>query len=800
MADHWSKVKVAIGEQQWRWLTARVAWFWLVVMCLLPPSPLLAAPSISWIFPAGAQQGTTVTMTVAGDNLTEVAGVFTTGAGLKATPLAATEPLPPLLTPVKPGEKPPAPDPKKFRQFRVAISQDATLGRQELRVFDRTGASNPRYVTVGDQPEILEREPNDDSAGQLVEPPVVVNGRIQQGGDVDLYTFHGKKGQRIVGEVYGLRSLGMIDDSWLKGYMELRDGAGKVLAASEGYYRWDPLIEYTLPADGDYSFLFRDLLFRGASMAVYRLAIGSLPRVTAIFPPGGRRGSTVDATFIGDNLGPESTRQIAIPAGASLSALEERFRAPTGWSNALPFQVGDLPEVREREPNDGWQQAMPVTSPVTINGRMDRPGDVDSFRFKVAKGQRLVLEVMSSRAESPMDPFLRLLDAKGAVVDENDDRQDRDSRIERTFDTEGDYITQVRDLDERGGETFVYRLTIAPPKPDFSLTATPDKPLVGAGGTAALDLSVERSDGFDGDVAVSVADLPPGLTATQAVIRKGQQQGRLTVTAAEGVPVQALALHVSGAATIGGRTERRLAGTTETYNIQGTAYTRDLTGPIATVGAPVPVSLTAEPGTLSLKGGETAAVTVRAKRRPEAGGEITVRLPNLPEGLTAEPAKIAAGAAETAVTVKAETDVRAAAVNLFATGEVKVGDTTFTATSPAFALAVTEIPGYTVSAEPKELSVAQGGKAEVTVKVTRLGGFDGPIDLQWTFLPSKRSLPAGRIETGRSETKVTLAVPKELSVGEGKAQLTATATIGGAARVREASLKLIVTATKPEGK
>src|SRR5439155_15547465 len=158
------------------------------------------------------------------------------------------------------------------------------------------------------------------------------------------------------------------------------------------------------------------------------------------------------------------------------------------------------------------------------------------------------------------------------------------------------------------------------------------------------------------------------------------------VPAWAGVPMQALALPVTGEASIAGRTERHLAGTTETYNIQGTAYTRDLTGPIATVGAPVPVSLLAEPGTLSLKGGDTATVTVRAKRRPEAGGEVTVRLPNLPEGLTAEPAKIAAGAAEAAVTVKADPDSRATAVNLFATGEVKVGDTTFTATSPAFAL------------------------------------------------------------------------------------------------------------------
>src|SRR5207247_6648668 len=321
------------------------------------------------------------------------------------------------------------------------------------------------------------------------------------------------------------------------------------------------------------------------------------------------------------------------------------------WTNPLPFQVGDLPEIREQEPNDDWQHAMPVTPPVTINARLDRPGDVDNYRFKVAKGQRLVLEVWADRAESPMDSFLRLLDAEGHVVQENDDGirerdvevRSRDSRLDRTFDSAGSSIAQVRDLDDRGGDSFVYRLSIAPPRPDFSLTATPDNPSIGAGGTAVLDLSVNRTDGFDGDVAVQLADLPPGLTATAAVIRKGKEKGRVTVTAADNLPVQAQALHVYGEATIDGRRERRLAAATETYNIQGTAFTRELIGPIAGIGAPAPVALAVEPTTLSLKDGESVTLAVRARRRPEASGEIDIKLPDLPGGVTAEPAKIPSG-------------------------------------------------------------------------------------------------------------------------------------------------------------
>src|SRR5262249_11028190 len=242
----------------------------------------------------------------------DVSGFFTAGTGLKAELLPASEPLRSPIITLKPGEKPATPDAKSYRQGRVVIAPDAPLGRQAVRGFRTRGLSDGRYFYVGDQPEILEKEPNDDSTGQPVEPPVVVNGRIQQDTDVDLFTFHGKKGQRIVGEIYGERLLGMIGDSWLKGYLELRDGTGKVLASSEGYIHWDPLIDQTLPADGDYTFAFRDLVYRGGPAAVYRLEIGAVPRATAVFPLGGRRGSTVDAAFVGANLGPDPARQVRI--------------------------------------------------------------------------------------------------------------------------------------------------------------------------------------------------------------------------------------------------------------------------------------------------------------------------------------------------------------------------------------------------------------------------------------------------------------------------------------------------------
>jgi hypothetical protein len=152
------------------------------------------------------------------------------------------------------------------------------------------------------------------------------------------------------------------------------------------------------------------------------------------------------------------------------------------------------------------------------------------------------------------------------------------------------------------------------------------------------------------------------------------------------------------------------------------------------------------------------------------------------------------------VKLKVDPDAAASEANLIATGEATVGKSTVNATSPAFSLAVQEIPGFTLSVEPQELTVSSGGKpgAALTAKVIRRGGFDGPIDLQWTYPNMKIS--AGQIEAGKSEARLPLKLSDGTAAGLLDVKLTATASIGGELRTREAGIKLTVTTSKPEGK
>lgn len=540
--------------------------------------PAAAAPRLTSIFPSGGQRGAVVRVELGGTGLEQLTGWIAAGAGIDAR-----------LLPPEPDR-----DPRASRVLEVAVAPDAPLGKIELRVFDRTGASNAKFFYVGQFPERVEREPNDGpSQAEALSLPVTINGRIGQNSDIDSYRFSLRKGERVSIEVHSQRLLGELGNTWLKGYAWVEDSRGRILAESDGYYRWDPYIEFDAPEDGEYTVSFRDIQYRGNAMGVYRLTVGVIPHLWSIFPMGGCRGRTVPVRLFGSNLGDEDRREIRVPDDAPEGVREERFAVGSVWTNPVPFVVGRFPDFLEQEPNDDLAAANPVTLPVEVHGMLDRPGDVDSFRFAGRKGQAVVLEVLSrgTMPGMPLDSFLTLRRMDGSVVAENDDGpdrnrdddRDRDSRIERVLDADGEYVVQIRDLDGRGGPAFVYRLSIRPPQPYFVLRAETDRVLLRSGASVAIDLALDRREGFSGPVSVRVEGLPDGVTAEPLTFGPGQAAAKLTLRSAPGAKHGAAILRILGEATVGGERLRRLATGTETYNTQGTAYRRDLIGPVLVV-------------------------------------------------------------------------------------------------------------------------------------------------------------------------------------------------------------------------
>ena len=194
---------------------------------------------------------------------------------------------------------------------------------------------------------------------------------------------------------------------------------------------------------------------------------------------------------------------------------------------------------RETEPNDHLGQALQITVPGLIEGIIQQPGDVDHYIFKAAAGQRLAFEIETPEAAPPQfNPWLKVLDAKGQELFANiykeygGDGDDVNKTLERktvyTFTQGGEYILQIRDLTYRQvGPDFTYRILIRPQIPHIGRTEvslgvtsqgsqlvdTTDRLNLLVGESKKFTVVCEKEEGFDGEIVISVENLPPGVQA-----------------------------------------------------------------------------------------------------------------------------------------------------------------------------------------------------------------------------------------------------------------------------------------------
>jgi hypothetical protein len=654
------------------------------------PEDQFPSPVISYVFPAGAQRGNSIETTANGTHLKGSDGVRITGSGMSGRVLQASD---------------------ESVRIAVTVAPDAELGEHDLRLIGPGGVSNRYRFFVGELPELNEVGPNSDSehAQPLPSLPVVVNGQVLEGRR-DMFRFTAKAGQTLVCDVYARRILPFIADAvpaWLQASLTLYDANGRRLAyAADFRFRPDPLLVYHVPSDGEYLLEIRDALWRGRGDFVYRLTIGEMPCLTDIFPLGGRRGETTRVELHGFNLGAE-TLEIAVPAD---SAARRDVTVSRGGitSNALPFAVGDLPEIRRLEPdsapNPGPAQPQKVAVPCVINGRIARPGEVHSFAFSVAAGRQLVMEVHARRLESPLDSVLTLLDARGQELAENDDTVDpefplmlhhADARLQYTFAAAGQYVLRLRDAQGKGGEEYAYRLVMAPPEPDFSVRATPDNVRLGPGETAIITLSALRKDAFRGAISISLPDLPPGFVASAGEVPAGQDQVALTITAPAGAPLGVFAPTILAAGQVGGHEVTRKAQAAESvmqaFLWMHVVPTKEYS--LAVVKAPpVPLQLAVDlpaGGVLDLPQGAEVPLRVKVTREDGAKGGVNIAAAGLPQGITARGVFIAADQSEGTITLVAAPRLPVGMrQNLVLRGTLRSGGTGATRVLPAIPLQV----------------------------------------------------------------------------------------------------------------
>lgn len=537
-------------------------------------------PHIGYIYPAGSRQGATLELIVGGRSLSGVATAYISGSGIETFAFGYGNP-----------ENPPTPAIAETVTVRVTIAADAEPGPRELRLETPSGLSNPLVFYVGQLPEFREKEKR--SATSIEEvmditPPAIINGQIMPG-DIDRFRLKARKGQRLVFALDARELVPYLPDAvpgWFQAVLALYDSDGNELKFADDFrFHPDPILNFEVPEDGEYTIAVSDNIFRGREDFVYRLAVGELPFITDVFPLGGKAGSRTSVEMQGWHL--QQSRRIVDFSSPGIhplfvrkrhEALAERrldlmidrqlstdadsvFRTES-VSNRVPFAVDTLAECLEKEGNDSPGSAQRVSLPIIVNGRIDKPGDWDVFSFEGRAGQTIFAEIRARRLGSPLDSVLRLTDATGKQLAFNDDHEDEgaglvthhaDSLLSVTLPAGGTHFVHLGDIQRHGGAEYAYRLRIGPPRRDFELRIVPSSINVRGGGTVPLTVHALRRDGFSGEIALAFDKGPHGFKLAGARIPAGQDMVRLTLTVGPTTKKKSVTLSLTGRATIDGR-------------------------------------------------------------------------------------------------------------------------------------------------------------------------------------------------------------------------------------------------------
>ena len=270
-------------------------------------------PTVSYIFPAGGQRGTTVNFNVGGHYLRaecpfEILGNgILTGNTIKRNTRTQWFEGPLIPMPASQAKE----DYPVDQAGELSIAEDATLGFRRWRVWTSQGVIPTQKFVIGHLPEIIEQEIDGTPIPQDVTLPVTINGRVFPREDVDLWRFDARAGKEYTVEVMAKR-LGTGLDS----HIEVLDSEGKRVAENGDWFGEDSFLRFKAEADGKHTVRIYDAAFGGLQHYVYRLTITDQEYVDHVFPLGGQRGKPLKLQLFGQMI-PEEPVELSVSPDAA---------------------------------------------------------------------------------------------------------------------------------------------------------------------------------------------------------------------------------------------------------------------------------------------------------------------------------------------------------------------------------------------------------------------------------------------------------------------------------------------------
>ena len=503
-------------------------------------------PVITGIFPPGVTVGTRRTWTLTGRNLDRVESLFASGTGLTFGPIRRGGADGPLLV-------------------EVSASPEAAATYREIRVDGPSGVSNLTLIRVDWLAQVEEVESDNGilKAEQTVRVGSAVAGTIRPL-DVDRYRIEGTPGQGVTLD-WETRRLGTA----IMPILTVTGPGDRAIAqvrSQPGGDR-DCRCSVVVPPEGWFRVCLRDNTYAGDDRARYRLRIDPAPFASAIGPIAGRRASDLPLTIAGGSLREPIIAQSTLPNLAGRWFVHGPvFDGITGRSFLPPGRIwveGDdrepLVEPINRPADADWPVAVGPAG-VTIEGRLDRPGQVDRFRVEAHAGDHLRASVKAAEAGSWLNPVVSLVGPKGVALATTDDQlrpldpivppltidgsSSSNGSVDLLIAADGPITVELADRFRSGGSEYGYHLELGPHVDDFTLWLLPDPRSadpgpearrldgesfadeIGAGGafnfkqgSLVLIPFVILPRGRPGTLEVRVEGLPDGVTAEPVPVR-----------------------------------------------------------------------------------------------------------------------------------------------------------------------------------------------------------------------------------------------------------------------------------------
>ena len=710
-----------------------------------------AGPSLTAVRPLGGQRGTEVDVVLSGARLADAREIFFYQPGIMTVSIVKLD--------------------DNSVKARFKIAPDCAVGLHDLRVRTATGVSELRTFSVGALKDVAEVEPNNDFAKPQVIPfNVTVNG-IADNEDVDYYAIEVKKGERVSVEVEGLR-LGVTE---FDPYVAILNSKRFEIAASDdAALAWrDGCAGVIAPEDGKYIIQVRESAYSGNGACLYRAHIGHFPRATAVIPAGGRIGEEVKIRWIGDPAGEAATVfQTPKTVVNDFGVLRQDAKGVSPSPNV--FRVSEVGNVLEQEPNDDHAHATPFTAPMALNGVIEKPGDIDHFGFKANKGEVYDIHCYARRIRSPLDPVMYLGKKGGGAMLGADDSIGPDSYFRFQAPETAEFVIWLVDQLGKGGPDYTYRIEVTPVRPTLTMTTSAEQIPLGTGvmsvavprgNRQAILLLGNRAD-FGGELAVSVAGLPAGATATVPNIAASQVVVPAVFEAKADAPIAGSFATVTGK-PIDEKVQAASTFQSEAVLVLGqnnvNVWSRKVDRLAVAVTEECPYSIEIVEPKVPLVRGGSMGLKVRATRKPGFKAAIAVSLPWNPPGVgSAGGVAIPEGQTEAVIPMNADGGAELRTWKIVVNGSSGVPSGPITVSSQ---LANLTIAAPYLGLAFQAASVDQGKEVDMAVKVAKAVDFPGEAQVTLIGLPNKVTTDVKKITKDTTDLVFHLKTDKTSPAG-----------------------------------